>query len=505
MLKFSLLYKTPEEPDYRAAEDMGGALYDLSLDQAVRSVCESRRSADYFLEVLKSPLRRVENVRYRQEIIRDILQHPQLLVDLKRLFKRYDTIQADWKEMRANVYGFGVSVSQQALLEYTFSLLQVTAKFSKMIIGYFFSIDEVLSAYALSSEGLSGMRGYCRDMIENDALQEIVDIASHFLHYSPEHYEFGIAVHVDDGFRLRACHLCDAVDQNARTKTRPFWQFLSKKSGAEDIPAASPREDCPEDAEFALNEAIFRMYTVLTDITNQVYELFYGLSRELLFYDAAADCCAFLQSRGMPACMPQVLEMERDLFDARGLYDLLLLQEGLTPEQIVTNDVRFGAQCDGILIRGNNSSGKTVYLRSIGIAQVFAQAGLPVCAQSAKISVRDAIFTQFSSAEKDFKIGDTAGRFEGEVQSMARIIDRLRPYSLLLLNEIFQTTSYPEGTAGIFDILCVLPPAKAKFVFVTHLTHLYELCNPARVRLMESEYGERRYKISELPAEKKPD
>lgn len=499
--KFSLLSKIPEDINYEALDDMSGAIYDLSLDQAVREFCNAKKQADYFIDVLKSPLHNVENVRYRQSILKDLLQNPQLLADLNRLFKRYDTIQDDWKEMRANVYSFGVNVSRRALLEFTFSQLQVTAKFAKMIIGYFYSLNELFEPYQLTSEGLCGIRQYCADMIANDAFQEIVDISSHFLHYTPEHYEFSVTATVDDSLRLRISDLCEAVDLNSKAKVNPLKKlFQSRKATENQIPEVKIPGDEPDDADFLLNEAMHRMYTVLTDITNNVYELFYGLSRELMFYNVAVAYCAYIQEHGMTACMPTVLDASRDVFDAKDLYDFLLLSEGKTPDQIVSNDVHMSADCDGVLIRGQNSSGKTVFLRSLGIAQILAQSGLPVCAKSAKISIRDAIFTQFSSAEKDFQVGDTAGRFEGEVQCISHIMDRLRPHALILLNETFQTTAYAEGTRAIYDILSFLPLAHAKFVFVTHLTHLYELCNPDHVQLMQSgREGPTRYKI--IPAE----
>ena len=100
-------------------------------------------------------------------------------------------------------------------------------------------------------------------------------------------------------------------------------------------------------------------------------------------------------------CMPKLLPMEADAFRAKGLYDLHLLLEGMPIGAIVRNDVTID-NCDGTLIRGANSTGKTCTIRSIGAAILFAQAGLPVCAESAEISLRDMLFCQFSSAEKDF-------------------------------------------------------------------------------------------------------
>lgn len=499
-MKFSLLYKIPEEPNYEAITDMTGALYDLSLDQCVHEMCSSKKQADYFLDVLKRPLHIIENVRYRQAVLKDLLLFPELLNEMNRLFKRYDTIQDDWKEMRANIYTFGVNVSKKALLEYTFSQLQVTAKFSKMIIDYFYSLQEILVKYEVTSEGLINIRNYCGEMIENESFKEIVDIASHFLYYTPEKYEFSVITRVDDDLRVRVSDLCDAVELQAKQNAeRPKNLLQLFRKPKDKIPESAVEGENLDDAEVILNEAVHRMYTVLTDITNNIYELFYGFSKELLFYNAAVTYCGFLRDHHMPAAMPTVLEMEKDEFDAKDLYDFLLLFEGKAPNQIVTNNVQFGAGWEGLLVRGVNSSGKTVYLRSIGTAQIFAQAGLPICGRSARISVRDAIFTQFSSAEKEFVIGDTAGRFEGEVQLISHIVERVQPYSLILLNETFQTTAYSEGTVGIYNILSVLHRINAKFLFVTHLTHLYDLCDPKRIKLMQSgdQKGPNRYKILE--------
>ena len=498
--KFSLLYKHPETRDALVAEDLRQAVYDFSLDQAIHDLCSNKRQADYFLDILENPLHDVENVRFRQDILQDILQNPNLLPELNRLFKRYDTIGEDRKEMRANVYSFGAAVSQHALVEFTFSQLQVTAKFAKMIIGYYFSLQEILAPYEFRSEGLKNIKQYCEDMIGNSALSEILDIAGHFLHYTPEHYEFSVLATVDDGFRLRCSDLCDAVDLNVKPKGNPIKRYLDRRREAGSLPPETDiRDELPEDADFMLGEAIYRMYVILTDITNHVYDLFFGLSRELQFYDAAVQFCAKIQAHGMTACMPTVVPASRDIFDAHEIYDFLLLSEGLRAGQIVCNDILMDSRIDGILIRGSNSSGKTVYLRSLGVAQLFAQAGLPVCAKSARISIRDGIFTQFSSAEREFKVGDTAGRFEGEVQCIAQIMDRLRPHALVLLNETFQTTAYAEGTVAIFDILSILPRTHAKFVFVTHLTHLYEMCDPEHVKLMQSaSSGKDRYRISPM-------
>ena len=94
-------------------------------------------------------------------------------------------------------------------------------------------------------------------------------------------------------------------------------------------------------------------------------------------------------------------------------------------------------------------------------------------------------------AVKDGKfvyVGDEAGLsgFEGEVKEMAKMVDNLKPYSLILLNETFQTTSYDEGAVGIYNIISVFGRFNVKFIFVTHLLKLFDMCDNDRILLMET-------------------
>ena len=54
-------------------------------------------------------------------------------------------------------------------------------------------------------------------------------------------------------------------------------------------------------------------------------------------------------------------------------------------------------------------------------------------------------------------------------------MDAIIPYSLVLLNETFQTTAYREGAQGMKDILDVFPSINCKYVFVTHMSAIFEI------------------------------
>ena len=82
-MKFSLLYKTPEQPDYDSLTDMREAAYNLSVDRLVNAFCPDETRAETFLKVLMRPLHHEENIYYRQELVENFSKQPQLLFALR--------------------------------------------------------------------------------------------------------------------------------------------------------------------------------------------------------------------------------------------------------------------------------------------------------------------------------------------------------------------------------------------------------------------------------------
>jgi DNA mismatch repair ATPase MutS len=475
-MRFSLLYKnyveTREFTVNPLQAHMEETIYDLSIDKAVKELSRDADSCNYTLEVMKNPLKTAEEIKYRQEILMDFVAMPKLLEELRDIFKSYDTLQTDWREMRAGIYTYGVPQTSGGILDATYESLKITAAFARKTVSYFRSIYETVGRYEVRSEGLIGIREYCRTMTENESLDEISRISGLFEHETVSSYRFKVRGETDDTLRIIAASLTEALeveDKGLGTRMKKLAARLTGSGAKEDTtPEVDMGEFHLETARNIVNEALYELYTVLSGITGNIYEFFRGISGELGFYDTGVRYVRRLAQEGAPMCMPEILPMEADCFRTKGIYDLHLLLEGMPIDTITRNDVTI-EQVDGTLIRGANSTGKTCTIRSIGAAILFSQAGFPVCADSAEISIRDAIFCQFSSAEKDFDAADAAGRFEGEVKEVAAILGAVTPWSLILFNETFQTTAYAEGAAGMKDILEALPGGGCRYIFVTHM------------------------------------
>ena len=500
-MKFSLLYPIEEEAreftEVPFREAMEETLYDLSVDKAVQELSSGGEAGRYTLEVLKKPLKTVEEVEYRQAVLMDFVSSPHLLEELQDIFKNYDTLQSDWREMQAGIYTYGVPQTSGGILDATYEALKLTAAFARKTVSYFRSVYETVGRYQVASRGLRGIREYCREMTENRSLDEIGSIASVFERETVAQYRFKVRTETDDTLRIVSSSLQEALEPEDASLGSRMKRLAAKLTGSAPPPDETPEVDMGEfhleTARSILNEALYELYTVLGGIAGNIYEFFRGLSGELGFYDTGLRLVRRLLEAGAPMCMPKLLPREADCFRAKGLYDLHLLLEGMPAAGIVRNDVSI-ENCDGTLIRGANSTGKTCTIRSIGATVLFAQAGFPVCAESAELSLREMLFCQFSSAEKDFDAADAAGRFEGEVKEVASILEQVRPWSLVLFNETFQTTSYAEGSAGMVHILEALARAGSRYVFVTHMP-VFDRMTSARV--LKLEFG-RDYRITRL-------
>ncbi len=492
-MKFSLLFKIPDDA---VRSDI---IYDLSLDRTVNAFAPDKRHADYFLDLLSKPLRSTDNIAFRQQIYCDFESNPQLFDELKLLFTRYDRIKSDWHEMKLGSAPQGSSANPEALLEHTYSSLKITSMFPSTIANFFCSIGDTLSKYEIKSEGLCSIRDWCSEMRKNEALDEIVSIAQLFRYHSPEHYDFEMLVEIDNTFRVINCGLTAITEHSQKKDKNAFIKLFKKKElqlGSVSIlqDGDSLENDCSSDSIFLLCQSLSQIDQALTRITNEIYEAFFGLSREMMFYETALACFEMVNDAGIPHCIPEMLRCEADTLNAHELYDLHLCSIGKNKDSIVPNDIEISESDGGMLVKGATDSGKTVFLRSVGSALIFAQAGLPVPCSDACFSIRHAFFSHFSSAEEEFKPGSTAGRFEGEAQQIAEIVDSLVPYSFVMLNETFQTTSYGEGTEGICNIIRILPYIKTKYIFVTHLTGLFDIMKNDSVVLARTD-TEKKYKV----------
>ncbi|MBO7531246.1 MAG: DNA mismatch repair protein MutS, partial [Lachnospiraceae bacterium] len=179
------------------------------------------------------------------------------------------------------------------------------------------------------------------------------------------------------------------------------------------------------------------------------------------FYLAAVQLKAQMERVGGEWCYPEVCDRSDLKFEE--LRELVMSMEHHVT--VVGNTMSLEKK-DLVIITGANQGGKSTFLRSIGIAQVMMQCGLPVMAKSFSSGIFPNLFVHFTRRE-DSEMN--SGRLDEELKRMSSIIDRIGDGSLVLLNESFATTTEKEGSVIAYDIIRALRESGVKILTVTHL------------------------------------
>ena len=130
---------------------------------------------------------------------------------------------------------------------------------------------------------------------------------------------------------------------------------------------------------------------------------------------------------------------------------------------------------DLIVLTGPNMSGKSIYLRQIGLIQLMAQVGSFVPAESATLGICDRIFTRVGAVD-DLATGQST--FMVEMNETANILNHAKEHSLVLLDEIGRGTSTFDGMAIAWSVAEYLAnKIKARGIFATHYHELNELAS----------------------------
>jgi DNA mismatch repair protein MutS len=301
------------------------------------------------------------------------------------------------------------------------------------------------------------------------------------------------------------------IDEKARTGiptlkvrfNKTFGYYISiSRAKADQVPDNYIRKQTLVNEERyitpELKEREARILTARDDLNKLEYEIFAQLRTEVGEHAelirnvsravAAADVlCGFAEVAVYQGyCRPEMMAgREITIIDGRHP----VVEQSLPAGFFVPNSTAIGSnlsnrkdakdakeeQPDLIILTGPNASGKSCYLRQVGLIQLMAQVGSFVPARSARLGICDRIFTRVGAVD-DLATGQST--FMVEMNETANILNHATARSLVLLDEIGRGTATFDGLSIAWAVAEYLATEiQARTIFATHYHELNELAS----------------------------
>ncbi|MDC0834971.1 DNA mismatch repair protein MutS [Geitlerinema sp. CS-897] len=228
-------------------------------------------------------------------------------------------------------------------------------------------------------------------------------------------------------------------------------------------------------AQEDLNRLEYEQFVQLRSEVGEQADLIRHVARAVAALDVLCGWAELATEQGY--CRPQVIE-SREITIENGRHPVV--EQSLPPGFFVPNSAYLGCEetenrPDSIILTGPNASGKSCYLRQVGLIQLMAQTGSFVPADAATLGICDRIFTRVGAVD-DLATGQST--FMVEMNETANILNHATSNSLVLLDEIGRGTATFDGLSIAWAVAEHLAAdVRSRTIFATHYHELNELAS----------------------------
>jgi DNA mismatch repair protein MutS len=488
-LGFSLLWP-PGAPYQEETSPLDpSAAHDLGLDFLVRALSTNEEHRREIRATLESLTLDLDVIQYRQDIMSDMLENPDLATRLEALMPTIDSLAR---------YAYRTGKDMNTLHEVTWRLGELQG-IVEATNGLAQSLE--VAGDRLKSEGLGGFKREIDRTRATEIFQSLVRELPGLLAQVRSIASITIGVNLDQFLRpveatLLAVHETRFSGQSILG--RLFGNYGRERQGIAPLHSVPRREvdgpyALPVDPELgrAVDPLMVPLFEDLAMVIEKITaplaeelsryakirsQMFVALHQELAFYLGGLRLVRRLRAHGLPVCLPELAPPEKRTCQVEEAYNPNLAlhlsagdRERDLSKSVVRNSIDLGENARIAVLTGPNQGGKTTYIQACGLIQLLAQAGLPVPGKQARISPVDNIYTHFPLEEKP---ESGTGRFGDEARRLAEVFQHLTRHSLVLLNEALSGTNTGESIYLAQDVVRILRRVGARAIYSTHMHDL---------------------------------
>ncbi|NOX15656.1 MAG: DNA mismatch repair protein MutS [Epsilonproteobacteria bacterium] len=400
---------------------------DLNLDQIIDKTVAFKKEFD-IKKFFYMPLDNEKIITYRQNILKDLQNNEfyhrvdefaQKMLEIKKQQKIIETIE--YKEYKNGWFLQMASVYCEALDTFLKALRSADLHSSGFLLFY-----DYLQTYLNSDEHKS---------LQNDVQKLKTELAS-------VSYEIGI-----NGLTFKVRKYDDEIDY-AQEIERVFHKFEQDEVSV---------QDCQFDKNSGINhvnakilEFVGKLYPlVFSNLENFaqkhkefIEKSFWVFANEVEFFISYIYYISKINSPTLSFSYPKMSMKSRSIDVLDGFDISLAYSLAFEKKLVVTNSYYLKEKERVMVISGANQGGKSTFTRAFGQMSYLSKLGLSVPAREAKLFLVDNIFTHF---EKEEEISTLHSKLEEDLVRVHDIFDKATTRSLIILNEIFSSTSLQDA------------------------------------------------------------
>lgn len=430
---YSILFPNKERHKDPRMTEMPDYFKDLNLDQVILSV--TQRRSDFGLEpFFFTPLRDIDTIVYRQEIMRD-LDAPELLTRIKLFAKTIYDIQRGMAEMQKHLLNAD-SYHNNYLTRGRY--LNAAERYCNAVSSF---IEET-NPNTLNSRGLKSFWEYMSSYGTSDAFLALTAYIKK-LRVNLATVKYCMLIR-NDNIRVRKYE-----QQEDHSKQIPEIFDKFKQSATKDYRHTFREEPHAEHVEAAVLDMVARWYKDVFEDLNRfcaqhmdfVDNTIARFAHEVQFYIAWHEYIGSFRRVGLSFCYPKICTTKEHIYSLGG-FDLALARSLLSHGTVVTNDFSLDTPERAIVITGPNQGGKTTFARTFGQLHHLACIGCCVPGTDAALFLFDHIYTHFGREED---LSTLSGNLQDDLIRLHRVFENASEDSIIIINEIFSSAALQDA------------------------------------------------------------
>jgi len=400
---------------------------DVNLDQIVTAITAGYDALD-LQPLFYAPLRDPDQIAYRHEVMRDL--------DTKPVMARIRAFLAAIREVRE-------TLARAAKLYHPRQKDRVFVDAVGLYVKEIEALARDLPALALGSRGLRGFAAYVAAYAASPVIRSLREDGEKAKAWLGT-IRYCVTIY-GDSVTVRA--YAEETDYSALiAKTFERFRHDAVKDyrvSFHDEPAMDSVEARILDLVARLNPEAFdfleRFAAAHRTFVDPVIDRFF---REIHFYVLYLDHIAPLRAACLPFCYPAVSTRDKQTFVSQ-TFDLALAAKLVHEKtEVVTNDFFLRGKERIFVVSGPNQGGKTTFVRTVGQLHHLAAIGCLVPGRKARLFLPDRIYTHF---EREETVVSLRGKLQDDLIRMRDILAEATPDSLILMNEIFSSTTLMDA------------------------------------------------------------